>query len=106
MFMFEVVLQSIYDRFYTALYGSLLDARLADSSKQTLYLNLLFRAMNLDTTTNRVMAFVKRLVQTLSCHSPPYIIGALHLLGEVGQNLYNVALHADCPFSYSPADLH
>ena len=70
-------------RFYRALYDSLLDTRLAHSSKQALYLNMLFKAMRADTSVARSAAFVKRLVQTLGSHQPPFICGALHLLGEM-----------------------
>ena len=72
------------DRFYRTLYASLLDARLGTSSKQTLYLNLLFRSLKADASQERVAAFVKRLIQTLPAHQPAFVCGALHLLGEVG----------------------
>ncbi|QRW12798.1 ribosome biogenesis protein [Ceratobasidium sp. AG-Ba] len=57
--------QSISDRFYRTLYDSLLDPRLLKSSKQAMYLNLLFKAMKADTSFRRVTAFVKRLLQYL-----------------------------------------
>jgi ribosome biogenesis protein MAK21 len=65
------------------LYESLLDPRLLTSSKQAMYLNLLFKAVKADTNLNRVMAFVKRLVQVMLGHQPPFICGALYLLGEL-----------------------
>ncbi|QRV98202.1 ribosome biogenesis protein [Ceratobasidium sp. AG-Ba] len=75
--------QSISDRFYRTLYDSLLDPRLLTSSKQAMYLNLLFKAMKADTSFRRVTAFVKRLLQSLTVHQPPFICGALYLLGEL-----------------------
>ncbi|WVO18506.1 hypothetical protein L204_106225 [Cryptococcus depauperatus] len=75
--------QIIADRFYKALYGSLFDGRLITSSKQAMYLNLLFKAMRVDDKIQRVMTFVKRLLQMLSQHQPPFICGALYLLGEL-----------------------
>jgi ribosome biogenesis protein MAK21 len=48
-----------------------------------MYLNLLFKAMKADSSVPRVMAFVKRLLQMLGLHQPPFICGALFLLGEV-----------------------
>lgn len=76
--------QATSDRFYRTLYESLLDPRLTDSNKQPMYLNLLFRALRVDKNLGRVMAFVKRLLQVMMGHQPPFICGALYLLGEVG----------------------
>ena len=73
------------DRFYRTLYDSLLDARLAVSSKQAMYLNLLFRSIKADEDANRVKAFAKRLCQVLNMHDPPFICGALFLLAELGR---------------------
>lgn len=75
--------QTTSDRFYRTLYESLLDPRLTDSNKQPMYLNLLFKALRADTNIGRVMAFVKRLLQVMMGHQPPFICGALYLLGEV-----------------------
>jgi ribosome biogenesis protein MAK21 len=75
--------QAVSDRFYRTLYESLFDQRLLTSSKQAMYLNLLFKALKADTSLARVMAFVKRLLQMLSMHQPPFICGALYLLGEL-----------------------
>lgn len=75
--------QTVSDRFYRTLYDSLYDTRLVTSSKQAMYLNLLFKAIKADDNSARVKAFVKRLLQMLSLHQPPFICGALYLLGEV-----------------------
>jgi ribosome biogenesis protein MAK21 len=48
-----------------------------------MYLNLVFKALKADTNLDRVMAFVKRLVQVMMGHQPPFICGALYLLGEL-----------------------
>lgn len=74
---------AIGDRFYRVLYDSLLDARLAASSKQAMYLNLVFQALQADADAERVKAFVKRLCQILSLHQPSFVCGCLHLLGEL-----------------------
>ena len=71
------------ERFYRTLYESLLDPRLVTSSKQALYLNLLFRAMKNDVDVRRVKAFVKRLVQVLSLHQPSFACGILFLIAEL-----------------------
>jgi ribosome biogenesis protein MAK21 len=89
--------QTVSDRFYRTLYDSLFDRRLVTSSKQAMYLNLLFKAIKADTSTSRVMAFVKRLLQMLGMHQPPFICGALYLLGEVSCFVTS--------WSQSPADM-
>ncbi|KAI9801019.1 MAG: hypothetical protein M1825_003553 [Sarcosagium campestre] len=71
------------DRFYRTLYESLLDRRLLTSSKQAMYLNLLFRSLKADLNVKRVKAFVKRLLQTLSLHQPSFACGALYLIREL-----------------------
>jgi ribosome biogenesis protein MAK21 len=84
--------QSVSDRFYRVLYDTLLDHRLAESSKQAMYLNLLFKAMKADTSAKRVAAFVKRLMQILAYHQPPFVCGALFLLGEVRAFVFRLVL--------------
>lgn len=71
------------DRFYRTLYESLLDPRLLTSSKQSLYLNLLFRALKADVNARRVQAFVKRLLQIINLHEPPFVVGVLFLISEL-----------------------
>ncbi|RFU30026.1 hypothetical protein B7463_g6326, partial [Scytalidium lignicola] len=71
------------DRFYKTLYESLLDPRLVTSSKHTLYLNLLFKALRSDLNLKRVKAFVKRLLQVATLHQPPFVCGVLYMLKEL-----------------------
>lgn len=71
------------DRFYRTLYESLLDPRLITSSKQALYLNLLYRSLKNDVDVRRVKAFVKRLVQVLGLHQPSFACGILFLIAEL-----------------------
>ncbi|KAH9998073.1 CBF-domain-containing protein [Xylariaceae sp. FL0662B] len=68
------------ERFYRTLYESLLDPRLITSSKQTLYLNLLYRSLKADLDVRRVKAFVKRMLQILNLHQPPFICGIIYLI--------------------------
>ncbi len=75
--------QGSADRFYRTLYESLLDSRLLTSSKQALYLNLLFRALRADLNVKRVKAFAKRLLQVVTMHQPAFACGALYLLREL-----------------------
>src|SRR5437762_2562501 len=71
------------DRFYRTLYESLLDPRVVTSSKQALYLNLLYKALKADLNVKRVKAFVKRLVQILGLHHPSFICGVFYLIREL-----------------------
>lgn len=75
--------QASSDRFYRVLYESLLDLRLITASKQQLYLNLLHRSLKADLSTKRIKAFVKRILQVLSLHEPPFICGAFFLLKDL-----------------------
>ncbi|CAI6256976.1 unnamed protein product [Periconia digitata] len=71
------------DRFYRTLYESLLDPRLIVTSKHIMYLNLLYRSLKADTSIKRVQAFVKRLLQIIHLHEPPFICGVLYLINEL-----------------------
>ncbi|TKA56439.1 hypothetical protein B0A53_02009 [Rhodotorula sp. CCFEE 5036] len=75
--------QEMADRFYRALYASMHDSRLAHSSKQALYLNLVFRATKQDKDANRVAAFVKRLIQLLGNMDTTFVLGGLFVVGEL-----------------------
>lgn len=75
--------QGSVDRFYRTLYESLLDPRLLTSSKQALYLNLLFKSIRSDLDIRRVKAFAKRLLQVVSMHQPAFTCGAMYLLREL-----------------------
>lgn len=71
------------DRFYRTLYESLLDPRLISTSKHIMFLNLLYRALKADVSIKRVKAFVKRLLQVIHLHEPPFICGVLYLINEL-----------------------
>jgi len=71
------------DRFYRTLYESLLDPRLLTTSKQALYLNLLYKAMSADLSTKRVKAFTKRLLQVASLHQASFASAAIYLVREL-----------------------
>ncbi|EHA17927.1 hypothetical protein CBS115989_654 [Aspergillus niger] len=85
------------DRFYRTLYESLLDPRVATSSKQSLYLNLLFKALKNDLNTRRVKAFVKRIVQVLGLHQPAFICGVFYLIRELEKTFPDLASLFDQP---------
>ena len=77
---------SVTDRFYRTLYASLYDPRLSASSKQAMYLNLLFKCIKSDKNLERAKAFVRRFIQILASGGgggTEFTAGGLHLLGEV-----------------------
>lgn len=81
---------SITDRYYRTLYASLHDPRLAASSKQAMYLNLLFKSLKADRDIGRVKAFVRRFVQILVSGGgggTEFVAGGLYLLGEARASL-------------------
>ncbi|QDS74151.1 hypothetical protein FKW77_001412 [Venturia effusa] len=75
--------QHTADRYYRTLYESLLDPRLLTSSKQIMYLNLLYRSLKADINLKRVKAFIKRLLQIITMHEPPFACGVLFLISEL-----------------------
>jgi len=75
--------QSVTDRFYTALYRKTLDPSLPTSSKQAMFLNLLYKAVKKDESVARVKAFIKRLLQICEYQPAHIICGILYLLSQV-----------------------
>jgi ribosome biogenesis protein MAK21 len=73
----------VNDRFYRTLYESLLDPRLVTSSKQAMYMNLLYKALRADDDLKRIKAFVKRIVQVAAYHQPTFICGIFYLIDKV-----------------------
>ena len=74
---------STSDRFYRTLYESLVDPRLLTTSKHRLYVNLLHRAMRTDLDIRRVKAFVKRVMQIVPMHQPPFACAVLYMLKDL-----------------------
>ncbi|KAL8767024.1 MAG: hypothetical protein Q9194_006112, partial [Teloschistes cf. exilis] len=89
--------QGSMDRYYRTLYESLLDPRLLTSSKQALYLNLLFKSLRSDLNINRVKAFAKRLLQVVSMHQPSFACGALYMLRELESTFAGLSTFVDDP---------
>ncbi|EEQ28772.1 RNA-binding ribosome biosynthesis protein mak21 [Microsporum canis] len=85
------------DRFYKTLYESLLDPRVATSSKQSMYLNLLYKALNTDVNIKRIKAFVKRLVQILGVHNPSFSCGVLYLIKQLESTFPSLTAMVDQP---------
>ncbi|KAI5304810.1 hypothetical protein KEM56_005882 [Ascosphaera pollenicola] len=85
------------DRFYRTLYESLLDPRIAVSSKQSLYLNLLYKALKSDLNVKRVKAFVKRLVQIHGLQNPSFVCGVFYLIRELEKTFPGLSSLIDEP---------
>jgi len=85
MLLFQVMssTNSVSDRFYSALYGKLIDPKVRETSKHTLFLNLIFRAIKADVSPARAGAFTKRLLQLASVMPPAFACAVLFLLSEL-----------------------
>ncbi|CAK6978790.1 CCAAT/enhancer-binding protein zeta [Scomber scombrus] len=85
MLLFQVMdsQQSVSDRYYVALYRKLLDPGLSSSSRQSMFLNLLYKSLKADIVLRRVKAFVKRLLQISAEQNASFACGALFLVSEV-----------------------
>ncbi|KAG0078170.1 hypothetical protein BGZ92_001595 [Podila epicladia] len=83
IFRVSTIQKTTSDRFYRTLYESLLDPRLILTSKQSIYLNLVYDALQADDSLPRIKAFVKRLVQSCAHHQPPFICGAFFLISKL-----------------------
>lgn len=75
--------EAVTDRFYSALYRKILDPALPTSSKQAMFLNLLFKSMKKDQCISRIKAFIKRLFQVCEYQPSHVICGILFLISEV-----------------------
>ncbi|KAJ1082064.1 hypothetical protein NDU88_002234 [Pleurodeles waltl] len=85
MLLFQVMdsQQTVSHRYYAALYKKLLDPDLAHCSKQSMFLNLVYKSMKADVELRRVKAFMKRLLQVTCGSMAPFICGALYLVSEI-----------------------
>ncbi|KAH3903134.1 RNA-binding ribosome biosynthesis protein MAK21 SCDLUD_000747 [Saccharomycodes ludwigii] len=92
-------------RYYRTLYESLLDPRLATSSKQGIYLNLLYKSLKRDQQNiPRVEAFVKRILQIcLNWINIGAIAGMFYLLTQLEQSipqLRNLFINSPTDYTY------
>jgi ribosome biogenesis protein MAK21 len=78
------------DRYYRTLYESLLDPRLMTSSKQVMYMNLLYKSLKSDLSVKRVQAFVKRIIQILPYHEASFICSAIYLVSEIAKTVPSI----------------
>ncbi|GAB6023262.1 hypothetical protein CHUAL_008074 [Chamberlinius hualienensis] len=71
------------DRFYCSLYRQLLDPELKSTSKQTLFINLLYKSLKRDDLENRLHAFIKRIFQIAQDQVPAMACGLLFMVSEI-----------------------
>ncbi|KAK6295057.1 hypothetical protein J4Q44_G00342830 [Coregonus suidteri] len=85
MLLFQVMdsQQIVSDRYYVALYRKLMDPGLSLCSRQSMFLNLLYKSLKADIVLRRVKGFVKRLLQVSCEQNPTFACGALFLVSEV-----------------------
>ncbi|GLJ10892.1 hypothetical protein SUGI_0137430 [Cryptomeria japonica] len=75
--------QTVSDRFYRALYSTLLTPALMRSSKTEMLLGLMFKALKNDINIKRIAAFSKRLLQVALQQPPQFACACLLLLSEL-----------------------
>ena len=74
---------SISDRFYRALYAVMSSSELPRSTKASLFLSLVLKAMKADVSTKRVLAFLKRLLQVALSAPANFACGCLIIVSEI-----------------------
>lgn len=89
--------ENLNDRFYRALYQKLASPELHTSSRQGLFLNVLFKAMKNDTQLPRVAAFIKRLFQICHHQEPSFTCGSLYLASEIVRGKKELRKHFEKP---------
>eukprot|EP01114_Cavostelium_apophysatum_P016234 TRINITY_DN4568_c0_g1_i2.p1 TRINITY_DN4568_c0_g1~~TRINITY_DN4568_c0_g1_i2.p1 ORF type:complete len:811 (+),score=275.66 TRINITY_DN4568_c0_g1_i2:101-2533(+) len=75
----------IRGRFYRALYSALCNTSLYNSTSHLLFFDLFFKAMRDDEETERVMAFIKRLLQICLYQTPNFVCSALIMISHIHQ---------------------
>lgn len=70
-------------RFYSALYKKLFDSKVSTTTHQAMLLNLVYKALLRDKETNRVIVFVKRLLQLALYTAPCFSCGILFLVSQL-----------------------
>ena len=64
-------------------YRKLLDPGLGSCSRQSMFLNLLYKSLKADVVLRRIKAFIKRLLQVSCQQNATFACGALFLVSEV-----------------------
>ncbi|XP_018651515.1 ccaat-binding factor-related [Schistosoma mansoni] len=84
---------AIRDRYYQALYRKLLDPAIHQSSKNPILLRLIYQSMAGDDDTDRIVAFIHRILQLCISHTDPgFIVGCLILINKVSLSKPNLIM--------------
>ena len=70
-------------RFYSVLFRKLFDPDVGHSTKQSMFLNLLYRVLKRDESLPRLRTFVKRILQVCLCCPPQLGCALLYLVSEL-----------------------
>ncbi|KAK4471535.1 hypothetical protein MN116_004954 [Schistosoma mekongi] len=82
---------AIRDRYYQALYRKLLDPAVHRSSKNPTLLRLVYQSMVADNDTDRIAAFVHRILQLCISHTDPgFVVGCLILINKISLSKANL----------------
>ncbi|XP_045507814.1 CCAAT/enhancer-binding protein zeta [Colias croceus] len=71
------------DRYYTALYRKLTNAEIFSTSHSALLFSLIYKSLKQDKNIDRVVAFIKRLLQLCGHMTPAQACGMLFLISQV-----------------------
>ena len=61
---------TVSDRYYNSLYRKLADPNLKNSSKQAIFMNLIYKSLKRDVVDRRIKAFIKRILQVYAQQPP------------------------------------
>jgi ribosome biogenesis protein MAK21 len=65
-----------------------------------MYLNLLYRSLKADLSIKRVKAFVKRLLQVITLHEPPFVCSVVYLVYELSKVFPSIKAMLSTPEDY------
>ncbi|XP_045533014.1 CCAAT/enhancer-binding protein zeta isoform X1 [Pieris brassicae] len=75
--------QGISDRYYSALYKKLINPEIFSTAHSALLFSLIYKSLKQDKNVDRVVAFVKRLLQLCCYMTPGQVCGMLFLVSQV-----------------------
>lgn len=79
----RLLFNGIFYRFYSVLFRKLYDFDIIHTTKHSMFLNLLFRALKRDDSLPRLRSFVKRVLQVCLSSPPQLTCGLLYLVSEL-----------------------
>ncbi|XP_076272674.1 nucleolar complex protein 1 [Rhynchophorus ferrugineus] len=83
MLLYHVTSEKMADRFYSALYRKLTDAKLFTTTHQAMLLSLLYKSLLKDNQVDRIKMFIKRLLQISLYVQPSFASGIFYLVSRL-----------------------